>query len=53
MTKANKLTRPFGGPQTRSQHVENGLLTHFSWNLNPDNNEWEIVRVMPEEKTMW
>lgn len=48
MTKANKLTRPFGGPQTRSQHVENGLLTHFSWNLNPDNNEWEIVRVMPE-----
>jgi hypothetical protein len=48
MTKANKLTRPWGGPGTQSQHVENGILTHFSWNQNPDSNEWEIVKVMPE-----
>jgi hypothetical protein len=48
MTKGSKLTRPWGGPGTQSQHVENGILTHFSWNQNPDNKEWEIVRVMPE-----
>ncbi len=48
MTKSNKLTRPWGGPQTRTQIAAGGILTHFSWNLNPDNNEWEIVKVMPE-----
>jgi hypothetical protein len=48
MTKGNKLTRPWGGPQTRSQISAAGILTHFSWNFNPDNNEWEIVKVMPE-----
>jgi hypothetical protein len=48
MTKANKLTRPFAGPQFRSQVVAAGILTHFSRNLNPENNEWEIVKGMPE-----
>lgn len=48
MTKDNKLTRPFGGPQTRSQIVVGSIPTNFSWNFNPETNEWEIVRVMPE-----
>jgi hypothetical protein len=25
-----------------------GILTDFSWNLNPENNEWEVVKSMPE-----
>jgi len=44
MTKANKLTRPFAGAQYRSQIGVGPILTHFSWNLNPDNNKWEIVK---------
>ena len=48
MTKNDKLTRPWGGPGTRTQIVEAGILTKFTWNFNPDNNEWEIVRTMPE-----
>jgi hypothetical protein len=24
------------------------IPTNFSWNLNPENNEWEVVRIMPE-----
>jgi hypothetical protein len=48
MTKANKLTRPFAGAQYRSQISVGPIITHFSWNLNPDNNEWEIVKGMPE-----
>jgi len=48
MTKANKLTRPFAGPQYRSQIGVGPIPTNFSWNFNPDNNEWEVVRAMPE-----
>jgi hypothetical protein len=25
-----------------------GIPTHFSWNFNSTNNEWEVVKVMPE-----
>ena len=48
MTKNNKLTRPFAGAQFRTQIVAGGILTHFSWNLNPDNDEWEIVKAQPD-----
>lgn len=48
MTKNNKLTRPFAGPQYRSQIGVGPIPTNFSWNFNPENNEWEIVKVMPE-----
>jgi hypothetical protein len=48
MTKGNKLTRPWGGPGTRTSICVGPIPTNFSWNLNPDNNEWEIVRAMPE-----
>lgn len=48
MTRNNKLTRPFAGPQFRTQIGVAGILTHFSWNLDPDNNEWEVVKAMPE-----
>jgi len=48
MTKNNKLTRPFAGPQFRSQIGVGPILTNFSRNFNPDNNEWEVVRGMPE-----
>ena len=48
MTKNNKLTRPFAGPQFRSQIAVGGIPTNFSWNFNLDNNEWEIVKAMPE-----
>jgi hypothetical protein len=48
MTKGNKLTRPFAGAQYRSQVFVGPILTHFSRNLNPDNNEWEIVKGMPD-----
>ena len=48
MTKNNKLTRPWGGPQTQKAIGAGGIQTHFSWNFNPENNEWEIVKVMPE-----
>ncbi len=48
MTRNNKLTRPWGGPQTQSSIAVGGIPTNFSWNFNPDNNEWEIVKVMPE-----
>ena len=53
MTKGNKLTRPFAGAQYRSQIAVGAILTHFSWNLNPDNNEWEIVKAMPEGTDDW
>ncbi len=48
MTKGNKLTRPWGGPQTRTGIGVGPIPTNFSWNFNPENNEWEIVKVMPE-----
>jgi hypothetical protein len=48
MTKGNKLTRPFAGAQCRSQMVVGPIPTNFSRNFNPDNNEWEIVKAMPE-----
>jgi len=48
MTKNNKLTRPFAGAQYRSQVVVGPIPTNFSWNFNPDNQEWEIVKAMPE-----
>ena len=48
MTKANKLTRPFAGPQYRTQIGVGPILTNFSWNFNPDNSEWEVVHGMPE-----
>jgi hypothetical protein len=48
MTQGGKLTRPFAGPQYRSQVSVGGIPTNFSWNFNPDNNQWEIVRGMPE-----
>ena len=48
MTQANKLTRPFAGPQYRRSIAVGPIPTNFSWNFNPDNNEWEVVRAMPE-----
>lgn len=48
MTKNYKLTRPFAGAQFRTQIAVAGILTHFSWNLNPDSAEWEVVKGMPE-----
>ena len=48
MTKDNKLTRPFAGPQFRSQIAVGSVPTNFSWNFNPENNEWEVVKAMPE-----
>jgi len=48
MTKNNKLTRPWGGPGTSSMISAGGIPTNFSWNFNPENNEWEIVKAMPE-----
>ena len=48
MTQGNKLTRPFAGAQYRAQICVGSVPTNFSWNFNPDNNEWEIVRAMPE-----
>jgi hypothetical protein len=48
MTKGNKLTRPFAGAQYRSQIVVGPIPTNFSRNFNSDNNEWEIVKAMPE-----
>lgn len=48
MTKNNKLTRPWGGPGTRTQISVAGILTNFSWNFNPENNECEVVKAMPE-----
>jgi hypothetical protein len=46
MTQANKLTRPFAGPQYRSQVAVGPILTNLSWNFNPDTNEWEMVKAM-------
>lgn len=46
MTKSNKLTRPWGG--TRTSIGVAGIPTNFVWNLNPENNEFEVVRAMPE-----
>lgn len=48
MTKGGRLTRPFAGPQYRSQIAVGSIPTNFSWNMNPDTNEWEVVKVMPE-----
>ena len=48
MTKDNKLTRPWGGPETRSSITVGPIPTNFAWNFNPENNQWEIVKVMPE-----
>jgi len=48
MTKSNKLTRPFAGAQFRSQIVAGAIPTNFSWNFNPENQEWEIVKAMPD-----
>jgi hypothetical protein len=48
MTKENKLTRPWAGPQSRSSIAVGGVPTNFSWNFNPENSEWEIVKAMPE-----
>jgi hypothetical protein len=48
MTKNNKLTRRWGGPQTRSSIGVAGIPTNFVWNFNSEINEWEVVRAMPE-----
>jgi hypothetical protein len=48
MTKNNRLTRPWAGPEFRSQIAVGAIPTNFSWNFDPDNQEWEIVRGMPE-----
>ncbi len=48
MTKNNRLTRPWAGPEYRSQIAVGAIPTNFSWNFNPENSEWEIVKVMPE-----
>ena len=48
MTINNKLTRPWGGPLARTSINANGIATNFVWNFNPQNNEWEIVKAMPE-----
>jgi hypothetical protein len=48
MTKGNKLTRPFAGAQYRSQVNVGGIPTHFNRNFNDENNEWEVVKAMPE-----
>jgi hypothetical protein len=44
MTKGNKLTRPWGGPGTRTSIGVGSIPTNFSWNSNPENQEWEIVK---------
>jgi hypothetical protein len=48
MKKDNKLTCPWDWPGTRSQIAVGAIPTNFSWNFNPDNDEWEIVKAMPE-----
>lgn len=48
MTKNNKLTRPFAGAQYRFQITVGPIPTNFSWNFNPDNDQWEVVKAMPE-----
>ncbi len=48
MTENNKLTRPFAGAQYRSQITVGPIPTNFSWNFNPDNEQWKIVKAMPE-----
>jgi hypothetical protein len=48
VTKSNRLTRPWAGPEYRSQIAVGAIPTNFCWNFNPENNEWEIVKVMPE-----
>lgn len=48
MTKNNKLTRCFAGAQYRSQITVGPIPTNFSWNFNPDNDQWEIVKALPE-----
>lgn len=48
MTKNNKLTRPFAGAEYRSQITVGPIPTNFSWNFNPDNQQWEIVKAMPD-----
>jgi len=45
-TKNRKLTCPWGGPGTRTSVGVAGIPTNFSWNFNPQNNEWEIVKAM-------
>jgi hypothetical protein len=48
LTKDNKLTRPWGGPGTQTSIAVAGIPTNFSWNFNPENSEWEVVKVMAE-----
>jgi hypothetical protein len=48
MTKNNKLTRPWGGPGTRTSIYVGPIPTNFSWNFNPESSEWEVVKTMPE-----
>lgn len=49
MTKNNKLTRQWGGPGTQSGTIHVGSIpTNFCLVLNPENNQWEVVRIMPD-----
>jgi hypothetical protein len=48
MTKGNKLTRPWGGPEMRKDILVGSIPTNFVWNFNPENSEWEVVKAMPE-----
>jgi hypothetical protein len=48
MTRANKLTRPFAGLWHQQPIYVGSMPTGFTWNVNRDNNEFEIVKVMPE-----
>jgi hypothetical protein len=40
--------RPWAGPKFRSRVAVGAIPTDFSWNFNPDTNEWESVRRMAE-----
>lgn len=40
--------RPWAGPEFSARGRCGGIPMDFSWNFNPDTNEWEIVRGMPQ-----
>lgn len=48
MTRANRLTRPLAGVWYQQPIYVGSTPTGFTWNVNPDNNEFEVVKVMPE-----
>jgi hypothetical protein len=48
MTKDNKLTRPLAGVWYQQPIYVGSVPTGFTWNVNPENKEFEVVKVMPE-----